>query len=41
MPVQLSFATVLFDPLATGLKIVKIFNLQKLHGGNGFPYTSI
>lgn len=39
--VQLSFATVLFDPLATGLKIVKIFNLQKLHSRSGFPSTSI
>lgn len=31
----------LFDPLATGLKIVKIFNLQKLHSGSGFLPSSI
>lgn len=39
--VQLSFATVLFDPLDTWLKIVKIFNLQKLHSRSGFTSTSI
>lgn len=38
--VQLSFATVLLDPLAMGLKIVKIFNLQKLNSGSRFPPAS-